>query len=83
METQDNGFLKEIDGVRKEKERLTAAKLQKDKIMKWEGAGMREPFHRECFYVTGTHFLFKKTMPGPNIVDQQEMPLDSKNIIEI
>ena len=27
METQDNGFLKEIDGVRKEKERLTAAKL--------------------------------------------------------
>jgi cytochrome c oxidase subunit 3 len=24
METQDNGFLKEIDGVRKEKERLTA-----------------------------------------------------------
>ena len=25
METQDNGFLKEIDGVRKEKERLTAA----------------------------------------------------------
>ena len=30
---------------------------------------MREPFHRECFYVTGTHFLFKKTMPGPNFFD--------------
>ena len=30
METQDNGFLKEIDGVRKEKERLTAAKLFSD-----------------------------------------------------
>jgi hypothetical protein len=27
METQDNGFLLVIDGVRKEKERLTAAKL--------------------------------------------------------
>ena len=30
---------------------------------------MREPFHRECFYVTGTHFLFKKTMPGPNFFE--------------
>merc|ERR1711956_156417 len=28
---QDNGFLKEIDGVRKEKERLTAAKKKKKK----------------------------------------------------
>ena len=28
METQDNGFLLVIDGVRKEKERLTAAKLE-------------------------------------------------------
>ena len=41
METQDNGFLKEIDGVRKEKERLTAAKLQrrshwKEKELAWE-----------------------------------------------
>ena len=27
METQDNGFLLVIDGVRKEKERLTAANL--------------------------------------------------------
>merc|ERR1711946_65754 len=31
METQDNGFLLVIDGVRKEKERLTAAKINNNK----------------------------------------------------
>merc|ERR1712241_175505 len=31
METQDNGFILVIDGVRKEKERLTAAKKKKKK----------------------------------------------------
>ena len=32
METQDNGFLKEIDGVRKEKERLTAASNSRSQL---------------------------------------------------
>jgi len=82
METQDNGFLLVIDGVRKEKERLTAAKLfflsfnpmvlsrlpalvledNKHKEEEGKRAGEKEmncePFHRECFYVTGTHFFF-------------------------
>merc|ERR1711894_133069 len=34
METQDNGFLLVIDGVRKEKERLTATKKKKKKKKK-------------------------------------------------
>merc|ERR1739844_454067 len=34
METQDNGFLLVIDGVRKEKERLTAEKKKKKKKKK-------------------------------------------------
>ena len=37
METQDNGFLLVIDGVRKEKERLTAAKL----FLKFHGSCLR------------------------------------------
>ena len=39
---------------------------------------MREPFHRECFYVTGTHFLFKKTMPGPNFFSTVNWQYDKK-----
>ena len=51
--------------------KVNRCQAPKKKSLKREGAGMREPFHRECFYVTGTHFLFKKTMPGPNFFDFQ------------
>ena len=38
--------------------KVNRCQAPKKKSLKREGAGMREPFHRECFYVTGTHFFW-------------------------
>ena len=76
METQDNGFLKEIDGVRKEKERLTAAKLQrrshwKEKELAWENRSIRWESQSKLRVFYPSNLTFKNQIKTEKIIWQR------------